>query len=130
MTGGVHLGASRNYFAVHVDDVFAADDRWDTQLNCTPGDVDCTNNSGTPNPIRMTPADVDYATAWELSRHFTLDLAYNGSGSVDQREDNDASTSSPTNSSRTATSSAGSTTPTRTRSSAARRTPPWSPGSA
>ncbi|MFJ9930191.1 hypothetical protein ACIRU5_29705 [Streptomyces misionensis] len=89
MTGGVHLGASRNYFAVHVDDVFAADDRWDTQLNCTPGDVDCTNNSGTPNPIRMTPADVDYATAWELSRHFTLDLAYNGSGSVDQREDND-----------------------------------------
>ncbi|QLJ02146.1 hypothetical protein HZZ00_14650 [Streptomyces sp. NEAU-sy36] len=89
MTGGVHLGASRNYFAVHVDDVFAADDRWDTQLNCTPGDVDCTNDSGTPNPIRMTPADVDYATAWEQSRHFTLDLAYNGSGSVDQREDND-----------------------------------------
>lgn len=37
MTGGVHLGASRNYFAVHVDDVFAADDRWDTELNCTPG---------------------------------------------------------------------------------------------
>ncbi|MEW2625045.1 hypothetical protein [Streptomyces sp. NPDC048106] len=88
MTGGVHLGASRNYFAVHVDDVFAADDRWDTQLNCTPGDVDCTNSSGTPSPIRMTPADVDYATAWEQSHGFTLDLAYNGSGSVDQREDN------------------------------------------
>ncbi|TWV33673.1 hypothetical protein FRZ03_30000, partial [Streptomyces misionensis] len=89
MTGGVHLGASRNYFAVHVDDVFAADDRWDTQLNCTPGDVDCTNGSATPSPIRMTPADVDYATAWEQSRRFTLDLAYNGSGSVDQRGDND-----------------------------------------
>ncbi|MEU2377179.1 hypothetical protein [Streptomyces misionensis] len=88
MTGGVHLGTSRNYFAVHVDDVFAADDRWDSQLNCTPGDVDCTNSSGTPSPIRMTPADVDYAAAWEQSRHFTLDLAYNGSGSVDQREDN------------------------------------------
>ncbi|MYW48048.1 hypothetical protein [Streptomyces sp. SID161] len=89
MTGGVHLGASRNYFAVHVDDVFAADDRWDTQLNCTPGDVDCANGAGTPNPIRMTPADVDYATAWQNSHDFTLDLVYNGAGSVDQREDND-----------------------------------------
>ncbi|MEU0861223.1 hypothetical protein GTY20_04540 [Streptomyces sp. SID4946] len=89
MTGGVHLGSSRNYFAVHVDDVFAADDRWDTQLNCTPGDVDCTNSSGTPSPIRMTPADVDYAAAWEQSHNFTLDLAFNGSGSVDQRTDND-----------------------------------------
>ncbi|QHA02766.1 hypothetical protein GQF42_05225 [Streptomyces broussonetiae] len=88
MTGGVHLGASRNYFAVHVDDVFLSDDRWDTQLNCTPGDIDCTNSSATPNPIRMTPADVDYATAWEQSHHFTLDLVYNGSGSIDQREDN------------------------------------------
>ncbi|MGW2746455.1 hypothetical protein [Streptomyces sp. NPDC001450] len=88
MTGGVHLGAARDYFAVHVDDVFAADDRWDTQLNCTPGDVDCTNGAGTPNPIRMTPADVDYATAWQNSHHFTLDLVYNGAGSVDQREDN------------------------------------------
>ncbi|OLZ62999.1 hypothetical protein AV521_40000 [Streptomyces sp. IMTB 2501] len=88
MTGGVHLGASRNYFAVHVDDVFAADDRWDTVLNCTPGDVDCTNSSVTPSPIRMTPDDVDYATAWQNGHHFTLDLLYNGAGSVDQREDN------------------------------------------
>ncbi|MET8956849.1 hypothetical protein ACWEO4_40815 [Streptomyces sp. NPDC004393] len=88
MTGGVHLGASRNYFAVHVDDVFAADDRWDTQLNCTPGDVDCTDGGGTPNPIRMTSADVDHATAWQNSHHFTLDMVFNGSGSVDQREDN------------------------------------------
>ena len=49
MTGGVHLGASRNYFAVHVDDVFAADDRWNSELNCTPGDVDCTD------PARRRP---------------------------------------------------------------------------
>ncbi|GGQ90913.1 hypothetical protein [Streptomyces flaveolus] len=88
MTGGVHLGADRNYFAVHVDDVFAADDRWDTRLNCTPGDVDCAPGEGTPNPIRMVPADVDHATAWQDSRNFTLDLAYNGSGSVDHRQDN------------------------------------------
>jgi hypothetical protein len=88
MTGGVHLGASRNYFAVHVDDVFAADDRWNSQLNCTPGDVDCTDPNATPDPIRMTPADVDYATSWQDSRDFTLDFAYNGAGSVDQREGN------------------------------------------
>ncbi|KES08673.1 hypothetical protein BU52_01080 [Streptomyces toyocaensis] len=88
MTGGTHLGASRNYFAVHVDDVFAADDRWDTELNCTPGDVDCPDGEGTPDPIRMTPADVDHATTWQDERDFTLDLAYNGAGSVDQREDN------------------------------------------
>ncbi|MFE9059080.1 hypothetical protein [Streptomyces mutabilis] len=88
MTGGVHLGADRNYFAVHVDDVFAADDRWDTELNCTPGDVDCPPGEGTPDPIRMVPADVDHAVAWQESRNFTLDLAYNGSGSVDHRQDN------------------------------------------
>ncbi|MFF1284644.1 hypothetical protein [Streptomyces sp. NPDC058299] len=89
MTGGVHPGASRNYFAVHVDDVFAADDRWDTRLNCTPGDVDCTGGAGTPSPVRMTPADVDHATAWQNSHHFTFDLVYNGAGSADQRADND-----------------------------------------
>ncbi|MFF5335609.1 hypothetical protein [Streptomyces sp. NPDC013181] len=88
MTGGVHLGADRNYFAVHVDDVFAADDRWDTDLNCTPGDVDCQPGAGTPDPIRMEPADVDHAISWQNSHGFTLDLAYNASGSADHREDN------------------------------------------
>ncbi|MEU9980602.1 hypothetical protein [Streptomyces sp. NPDC050856] len=89
MTGGVRLGASRNYFAVHVDDVFAADDRWNAELNCTPGDVDCPDGAGTPDPIRMTPADVDHATAWQREHHVTLDLAYNGAGSVEQRRDHD-----------------------------------------
>lgn len=88
MTSGVHLGASRNYFSVHVDDVFAADDRWNSQLNCTPGDVDCTDPNATPDPIRMTPGDVDHAVDWQNSRNFTFDFAYNGAGSVDQREDN------------------------------------------
>ncbi|MFG2811369.1 hypothetical protein [Streptomyces massasporeus] len=88
MTGGVHLGASRNYFAVHVDDVFAADDRWNSRLNCTPGDVDCTDPTATPDPIRMTPSDVDHAVDWQNSEKFTLDFAYNGAGSVDHREDN------------------------------------------
>ncbi|MFI9759438.1 hypothetical protein ACIHFB_15995 [Streptomyces sp. NPDC051963] len=89
MTGGVHLGASRNYFAVHVDDVFAADDRWDTELNCTPGDIDCPPGQGVENPIRMTPADVDHAIEWQGRQGITLDMVYNGAGSVNEREDND-----------------------------------------
>ncbi|MEW2611221.1 hypothetical protein AB0937_13625 [Streptomyces sp. NPDC047880] len=87
MTGGVHLGAARNYFSVHVDDVFAADDRWNSQLNCTPGDVDCEDPAATPDPIRMTAADVDHAVDWQNGRKFTLDFAYNGAGSADHRED-------------------------------------------
>ncbi|MCB5167647.1 hypothetical protein LG634_22805 [Streptomyces bambusae] len=88
MTGGVRLGASRNHFAVHVDDVFAADDRWDTVLNCTPGDVDCAGGAGTPDPIRMSAADADHAADWQQRKGFTLDMVYNGAGSLDQREDN------------------------------------------
>ncbi|MFK0111911.1 hypothetical protein [Streptomyces sp. NPDC091217] len=88
MTGGVHLGASRNYFSVHVDDVFAADDRWNSTLNCTPGDVDCTDRDATSDPIRMAPADVTFAADWQTRQGITLDLAYNAVGTVDQRADN------------------------------------------
>ncbi|WP_155055886.1 hypothetical protein [Streptomyces blattellae] len=88
MTDGVHLGASRNYFAVHVDDVFGADDRWDTELNCTPGDIDCPPGQGASDPIRMTPADVDYALEWQDRQGITLDMVYNGAGSETHREEN------------------------------------------
>ncbi|HBF78514.1 MAG TPA: hypothetical protein DD420_00820 [Streptomyces sp.] len=88
MTGGTHLGASHNYFAVHVDDVFAADDRWNSELNCTPGDVDCADSSVEPDPIRMEPDDVAHATAWQDTHGLTLDLAYNAVGSVDHRAEN------------------------------------------
>ncbi|MFE4867540.1 hypothetical protein [Streptomyces sp. NPDC056682] len=91
MTQDVRLGASRNYFAVHVDDVFAGDDRWDSALNCTPGDVDCPPGQGVQSAIRMTPDDVSNAVAWEKSHNFTLDLAFNGGGSVDYREEHSGS---------------------------------------
>lgn len=81
LTQGVHLGQSRNYFAVHVDDVFAPDARWDTTANCTPGDFDCAGGSGQTSDIRMTAADAQYAAQWEQTNGFTLDLLYNaGSG--------------------------------------------------
>lgn len=79
LTQGVHLGRSRNYLSVHVDDVFAPDARWDTVRDCTPGDLDCVG--GDPeaeNPIRMTAADATYAAAWQKTSGFTLDMVYNG----------------------------------------------------
>ncbi|WP_046507537.1 hypothetical protein [Streptomyces odonnellii] len=88
MTQEVRLGVSRNYFSVHVDDVFGADDRWDLLLNCTPGDVDCPPGQGTQNPIRMSATDVRDAADWSRRRGFTLDLAYNGAGSEQHRVDN------------------------------------------
>ncbi|MFJ8939810.1 hypothetical protein ACIRL0_29535 [Streptomyces sp. NPDC102365] len=86
LTQGIHLGADRNYFAVHVDDVLLGDDRWNTSLNCTPGDVDCAPGEGTaPDPIRMTAADARYAKQWSTDRGFTLDMVFNGGGSEDYK---------------------------------------------
>lgn len=82
LTQGVHLGRDRNHFAVHVDDVLAPDARWDTERNCTPGDIDCADGGeDTTTPIRMTAADAAYAAQWQRERGFTLDMVYNaGSG--------------------------------------------------
>ncbi|MFF6784794.1 hypothetical protein [Streptomyces sp. NPDC012510] len=79
LTQGVHLGRSRNHFAVHVDDVFAPDSRWDTENNCTPGSFNCGGGEGEDtDPIRMTAADAEYARQWQRSSGFTLDLVFNG----------------------------------------------------
>ncbi|MET9967840.1 hypothetical protein ABZZ80_18400 [Streptomyces sp. NPDC006356] len=82
LTQGVHLGQARNYFAVHVDDVFAPDARWDTVRNCTPGDIDCVGGAGEEtSPIRMTAEDAVHAAQWQRQRGFKLDMVYNaGSG--------------------------------------------------
>ncbi|MCT4353057.1 hypothetical protein M5362_07940 [Streptomyces sp. Je 1-79] len=80
LTQGIHLGQNRNYFSVHVDDVFAPDARWDTDRNCTPGDFDCPGGDGEAGeaPIRMTADDATYAAAWQKSAGFTMDMVYNG----------------------------------------------------
>jgi hypothetical protein len=75
VTRGVYLGYQRNYLELQVDDVFLPNDRWDTQTNTTP-------DPG-PNPIRMTPTDVTRAVNWSQANGLKLDLAFNGSGSVD-----------------------------------------------
>ncbi|MFF7866780.1 hypothetical protein ACFZCT_10015 [Streptomyces qaidamensis] len=82
LTQGVHLGRTRNSFAVHVDDVFAPDSRWDTERNCTPGDFDCAGGDGEGTaPIRMTADDAAYAAQWQREHGFTMDMVFNaGSG--------------------------------------------------
>ncbi|MEV7614641.1 hypothetical protein [Streptomyces sp. NPDC089799] len=77
LTQGVHLGQSRNYFAVHVDDVFAPDARWNTDLNCTPGDYACAGGEGLESEIRMTAADAVYAAQWQQQQNFRLDMVFN-----------------------------------------------------
>ncbi|MCY0943901.1 hypothetical protein [Streptomyces antarcticus] len=78
LTQGVHLGQSRNYFAVHVDDVFAPDARWSKELNCTPGDYACPGGEGQESTIRMTAADAQYAAQWQTAKDFKLDMLFNG----------------------------------------------------
>ena len=87
LTRGVHLGFWRNWFSVHVDDIFLPDDRWHTGGNCTVGD-DC-NPQRDPavspynTPIRMVPADVDKLLEWQRVNGLKLDMAFNGAGAVE-----------------------------------------------
>ncbi|MFI0978627.1 hypothetical protein ACH4SP_16715 [Streptomyces sp. NPDC021093] len=89
LTQGVHLGQSRNYFSVHVDDVFAPDARWDSELNCTPGDFDCKGGEGEgEKPVRMTAADAQYAAQWQRERGFLLDMVYNAGAGEEWKAEN------------------------------------------
>ncbi|WP_030291714.1 hypothetical protein [Streptomyces katrae] len=88
LTQGVHLGQSRSYFAVHVDDVFAPDARWSKDLNCTPGDYACAGGEGKESTIRMTAADAQYAAQWQTSKNFKLDLLFNAGAGEEWKAEN------------------------------------------
>src|SRR5262249_8611439 len=87
LTKGVHLGHWRNWFSVHVDDVFLPDDRWHSEANCTVGDSCNVARDPAAYPynttIRMTPDDVTKLVAWQDQQKLKLDLAFNGDGSVE-----------------------------------------------
>jgi hypothetical protein len=78
LTRGVHLGYWRNYLTIDYDDMFNADARWSPRGHCTPGDSICPPGTPPTKPIRMTPADVAYAVAWQRRHHFTIEFLYNG----------------------------------------------------
>jgi Fibronectin type III domain len=88
VTRGVNLGYHRNYFGIHIDDVFLPDSRWSSTGHCTPGDgcVDPPAPAApiTTTPIRMTPDDVTRLVTWTKAHDFAVDLAFNGSGSVQE----------------------------------------------
>ncbi|MGW8779056.1 hypothetical protein ACWGNM_13405 [Streptomyces sp. NPDC055796] len=88
LTQGIHLGQERNYFAVHVDDVFAPDARWSKDLNCTPGDYACPGGEGKESTIRMTAADAQYAAQWQTSKNFKLDLLFNAGAGEEWKAEN------------------------------------------
>lgn len=88
LTQGVHLGQSRNYFAVHVDDVFAPDARWSKELNCTPGDYACPGGEGQESTIRMTAADAQYAAQWQTAKTFKLDMLFNAGAGEEWKAEN------------------------------------------
>lgn len=88
VTQGVHLGQERNYFAVHVDDVFAPDARWSKDLNCTPGDYACAGGEGQESTIRMTATDAQYLAQWQTQKNFKLDLLFNAGAGEEWKAEN------------------------------------------
>lgn len=85
-TKGVRLGYARNYFTMHVDDVFLPDDRWDINAKVTHED-----DGATLPTIRMVAADIDRALAWQKTNGIQLDFVFNGGGS-DEVVDNNSTT--------------------------------------
>jgi hypothetical protein len=81
LTKGVHIGHWRNWFSIHVDDVFLPDARWDAGENCTIGDGCDPSVTGTD--IRMQPADVTKLLQWQQQSGVKVDMVFNGEGSVD-----------------------------------------------
>jgi hypothetical protein len=80
MTKGVHLGYHRNYFAVHVDDLFLGNNRWSHSGHCTPNSGDCAPSVPSTTPVRMTPADEAFAKSWQTTHAFTFDFLFNAYG--------------------------------------------------
>jgi hypothetical protein len=72
VTRGVFLGYQRAYLGLDVDDIFLPDDKWDPVANVT----DYTPESA----IRMKPADVDAAVAWQQRTGLRLNMVYNMGG--------------------------------------------------
>jgi len=66
----VHLGFRRSYLAVHIDDVFLPNFRWDVEADET----------SKKSAIRMEAADVNRAATWSRQRDLRLDMAFNAYG--------------------------------------------------
>jgi len=90
VTKGVHFGYWRNWFDVHIDDVFNYDAIWSTEGKCTPGDLNCDGYNTTP--VRMSADDVTYLKNWQTSNDYTMDMVFNGGASEGYKTDNNVTT--------------------------------------
>ncbi len=88
VTKGVHFGYSRNYLSMQVDDMFLADELWNTVYNCTPGetpaDPNCPANApATGRTARMTGKDLAGVVKWQNAHnHYSLTFAFNAFGAT------------------------------------------------
>lgn len=90
VTQSTHLGLSRNYYGMDVDDLFLAGDEWSSRYQCTPAateplDFSCPpgvagNPAATPASSLMTPADVAHVVDWQKQTGIRLNLAFNAVG--------------------------------------------------
>jgi hypothetical protein len=78
LTHGVYTGYWRSYLTVDYDDVLNADSQWSTAGHCTPPSSGCPPGTKPTAAIRMTPADVRYAVAWQRRHRFEMEFLYNG----------------------------------------------------
>ena len=98
VTRGYFLGTQRNYFEIHVDDIFLPDDRWSTTENKTaievdatrpaprvgPDEYECTRDPTVTDPAGVPAADPhapgrrDRAIAWQTANGLVMDMVYNG----------------------------------------------------
>ncbi len=81
LTRGVHLGEYHNYFSLHIDDVFLADDLWSIEGHCTIGDGCDPVKYPDLGGSRMTAADATFVKTWQAANGIKLDLTFNGGGS-------------------------------------------------
>jgi hypothetical protein len=74
VTDGMHLGLSRNYVEMDIDDTFTADDAWSIATH--------SNDYTDADSLRMSAADVVNAAQWSQVNDFRMDQLFNGGGSV------------------------------------------------
>ena len=84
LTHGVHLGFSRLWLSIHVDDVLRESGRWSASQRCTLNES-CGGQTG-PR-ILMTAADVDQLVAWQDRQGMKLDLAFHAGAYVERFDD-------------------------------------------
>ncbi len=74
LTDGVHLGLTRNYIEMDIDDTFTPDNAWSTSTH--------SNDYTDADSLRMSATDVVNAAQWSQANGFRMDQLFNGGGSV------------------------------------------------